>query len=1574
MDIIRSGAALYSDERSQGSPDDRGDRSVDLKDVSESKAPQKPEVPSPPPLPSPDGGGTQAYCSQHIDVFSSELVGARDLADTPSSAGAPAQGTAKPASQSAEAHPPKDAATLGADDRNELGALSESIDGPFGVGNNAEDGPPSVTGGGRADGAGPGVGAGGASPVGPGRGARRLPAGVLSVTDAPPNGVEAPALGPGHLALAMDLALSSLMVRHPVPDADCSQFMMAEDRLDLAFLDEPKRKLQDPIAHRDPRIAAERQRVRREREQPRNELWRARRKRDHALQTRGQSLVSSATTSLKSLSTASGHVLLESRVDYSLVFARGMLWLYGGRAPGAAGGQRAGGLLVGLYRLDPGRSDGWAKLPDTAGMPGPLAGHSAVVMDDMMLVFGGVKPGPAVSDSLFGYNLTTGQWNALQRSGAVGPGRTGHAAARWGSALFVYGGTTSATDPEDTSAYLSDLIRYTLNTGEWDVPPLYKAQDPGVSRPCPVLGARAVVMDDVFMLVGGRVRPSAGPGLGLWQLAADITRQSNVPLLEDYGTAPSYHWQEVVPGGRRGPDLSEHQPVLSVSSRLALVLTSLAKTSTQQAPTQLCHLDTAFIFDQVHSTWSSCRLLPSGNGSGPDVDRVYGLTRGVSLVSVPPSAPLALEHRQVHLNYYLVVGVAVPKAAVDAEKDLAVLAGPGLDILLERAPAGVHVYRGTVSVSLSPRRVRVDTLSSREGAPGLFCATQSELGDSLAGSESAANPGHPRSGAAEEGGGDRGAFRDPEQERLQSLQVPYWEPALYRRHPELTEFVTRLRALSHSPSFARRYNYARTDARLAVPSLDALQLVYAYLDQLQLVRTLAAIQEETGIPYLRSEQAGPYYLRDYLRPYREAAAKTLEPGTDLGGDDSESRRDRVSAYRRKLLLHSGRKLLATQAAALHRRRVQTEKDRAKLGAEMDHSSMLPADPKPAPGVVGEGAAGERGASASASASASAGLPGSSPPPSTVPMSLTLDAGPGFGDGGGRRSSAIPGVTPHGPLPELSQGLGDPEDQQIPPGDPIEPGQRLVCLLQLGISSLKKVLHPGSDDDEGEHNDPDPLVPFTDELVMPSEWLGHGIMSVPIWEEGPPSLDTTLVLAPGATMAAALEDLSNSGHFLTSIPERLDPDRVVGLSLNQFIRTLATWSIAQKPVTAVLVPILPGLLVPGQFLNRLAQLIRVPAAVRQNPALAHHSAPFRRIRDRAIGVLTLWVTSLRRYGPITEQLHRLLVEFVTTTQHREGEPLTGKLRTLRAIADAARAQSALVPGDSAWLVKLEGFVEAAPEVHASRVLFSPKFRVLHDTDEEELSRQLTLDIYLLARCLAPSTLMNRAWLVGKDPDVTPRVERGAPPQETPILDAILDRQHRLTQAFQRYLVAEQDLRARTHRFERMIRLGQFLFSMRNYEDFYSVVLTFEHPAIARLRATRTALERRSQHSLQAWHTRVEGCEEPALGCDWPGNEGPYHAEISTTEKPFIPSFRHALSRAAKIDADSPSNMLPGTLLFNIPKLLELAHYINTTFKGLTSHPNFLPVYQILHALGTLSAEPDDRVTDERLKDMSRRCES
>jgi N-acetylneuraminic acid mutarotase len=179
-------------------------------------------------------------------------------------------------------------------------------------------------------------------------------------------------------------------------------------------------------------------------------------------------------------------------------------------------------------------------------IPGARFGHTAVVHNDEMLVFGG-RDSHFLND-LWSFSFETGMWKALVDGSSEGINcpspRAGHTAVVNRNSMWVFGGNMGH-NPSDCK---NEVWRYAIDRAEWD-PIIVPA--PGSTRPVARKGhtavRRATPEGEGMLIFGGQGVHSDSK---VWQFTFDTQKWS---VVKTTGVVPAerlYHVAEMIDGDR----------------------------------------------------------------------------------------------------------------------------------------------------------------------------------------------------------------------------------------------------------------------------------------------------------------------------------------------------------------------------------------------------------------------------------------------------------------------------------------------------------------------------------------------------------------------------------------------------------------------------------------------------------------------------------------------------------------------------------------------------------------------------------------------------------------------------------------------------------------------------------------------------------------------------------------------------------------------------------------------------------------------------------------------------------------
>uniref|UniRef100_A0A915Q2G9 DUF4110 domain-containing protein n=1 Tax=Setaria digitata TaxID=48799 RepID=A0A915Q2G9_9BILA len=258
------------------------------------------------------------------------------------------------------------------------------------------------------------------------------------------------------------------------------------------------------------------------------------------------------------------------RYGHTVVEYEGKAYLWGGR-------NDEYGACSKMYCFDP-RKLAWSVIPCEGEAPPARDGHSAVVVDDLMFMFGGFEEdSQRFSQETFAYNFKEKRWYELKTTGELPRWRDFHTACVINKKMYVFGGRSDVHGAFHSSRdYYSDILKVlNLQTGRWE--------DPKVTGDCPC-GRRshsAWVYNNKMYIFGGY--------LG--------TENRHLNELHEFDPETS-RWRRVKPFGL-APSPRRRQCVIVVGSRVFLFGGTMPSNSKKMDPVHsgLCDLSDLHVLD-----------------------------------------------------------------------------------------------------------------------------------------------------------------------------------------------------------------------------------------------------------------------------------------------------------------------------------------------------------------------------------------------------------------------------------------------------------------------------------------------------------------------------------------------------------------------------------------------------------------------------------------------------------------------------------------------------------------------------------------------------------------------------------------------------------------------------------------------------------------------------------------------------------------------------------------------------------------------------------------------------------------
>ena len=131
----------------------------------------------------------------------------------------------------------------------------------------------------------------------------------------------------------------------------------------------------------------------------------------------------------------------------------------------------------------------WSRIEVNGSAPSPRSGHSAVIYNDAMYIFGGL--GEFRTNDLFRFEFASRTWTEIKPvdESKVPSKRCKHSACIYQNQMYLFGGW-------DSSGKLNDMYRYLFDRNEWEVIPC--------TNPPPARSAHSVaIYQNSMYLFGG---------------------------------------------------------------------------------------------------------------------------------------------------------------------------------------------------------------------------------------------------------------------------------------------------------------------------------------------------------------------------------------------------------------------------------------------------------------------------------------------------------------------------------------------------------------------------------------------------------------------------------------------------------------------------------------------------------------------------------------------------------------------------------------------------------------------------------------------------------------------------------------------------------------------------------------------------------------------------------------------------------------------------------------------------------------------------------------------------------------
>ncbi|MCP9256888.1 hypothetical protein DINM_000081 [Dirofilaria immitis] len=256
------------------------------------------------------------------------------------------------------------------------------------------------------------------------------------------------------------------------------------------------------------------------------------------------------------------------RYGHTVVEYKGKAYLWGGR-------NDEFGACSRMYCFDPERVT-WSVIPYEGEAPPARDGHSAVVVDNLMFIFGGFEEeSQRFSQETFAYNFKERKWYELKTTGELPQWRDFHTACVINKKMYIFGGRSDLNGALHSSRdFYSDILKVlNLKTGRWE--------NPEVTGDCPCGRRSHRVHNNKMYIFGGY--------LG--------TENLHLNELHEFDPETSC-WRRLKPFGK-GPSPRRRQCVVVVGERIFLFGGTMPSSSKKMDPVHggLCDLSDLHVLD-----------------------------------------------------------------------------------------------------------------------------------------------------------------------------------------------------------------------------------------------------------------------------------------------------------------------------------------------------------------------------------------------------------------------------------------------------------------------------------------------------------------------------------------------------------------------------------------------------------------------------------------------------------------------------------------------------------------------------------------------------------------------------------------------------------------------------------------------------------------------------------------------------------------------------------------------------------------------------------------------------------------
>lgn len=311
-----------------------------------------------------------------------------------------------------------------------------------------------------------------------------------------------------------------------------------------------------------------------------------------------------------------------------------------------------------------------------------------------------------------------------------------------------------------------------------------------------------------------------------------------------------------------------------------------------------------------------------------------------------------------------------------------------------------------------------------------------------------------------------------------------------------------------------------------------------------------------------------------------------------------------------------------------------------------------------------------------------------------------------------------------------------------------------------------------------------------------------------------------------------------------------------------------------------------------------------------------------IQLRVCNVAKKWIEDDKAGADFDEKVTAQLKAFI-----EQIEPDHPKLATML-IHSIAKKEKETVTGP-------RRFSEKTPEPIVPRNIFSSKLTI-HDIEEEEIARQLTLIEFDTYAAIKPSELLNQSW---NKPKLKHRAQNVA---------RMIDRFNQVSMWVATMIMKVAKVKPRARMMAKFIKIAEHLRDLNNYNSLMAIIAGLSFSSVFRLRWTREEMPAQTQKTMKELEQIMSSESSFKV----------YRHRLAASDPPCIPYLGVYLTDLTFMD-ENPDNITVETSngpvsLINFAKRKMVYNVISLVQQYQQRAYNLQPVHQIVQFLTKLPA--------------------